>query len=241
MRCMHIINIGFRMAWFKLRLAHAAILTQIGPPSSQPALILMARQSGGTTGPGSDDQAKVGEGDRVTHIVGSAGMKQQTDDKATRDQQGYSLLEFTHAQTPHWVFQERPRSPDSQWQGLISVVETGMTKSMNEDYEADEESANPATPPSPSSPQRCRTMQENEDEERKEEDAYDKAYIAHLVVKLRGERLHMSHDGEARDFAIQKSLGSDGAECALPMTMMKRFPKLGHSMSTSHLCLQTNQ
>ena len=30
----------------------------------------------------------------------------------------------------------------------------------------------------------------------------------------------MSHDGEARDFAIQKSLGSDGAECALPMTMM---------------------
>ena len=56
----------------------------------------MARQSGGTTRPGSDDQAKVGEGDRVTHIVGSAGMQQQTDDKATRDQQGYSFLEFTH-------------------------------------------------------------------------------------------------------------------------------------------------
>ena len=45
----------------------------------------MARHSGGTTRPGSDGQAKVGEGDRVTHIVGSAGMKQQTDDKATRD------------------------------------------------------------------------------------------------------------------------------------------------------------
>ena len=172
------------MAWFKLRLAHAAISTQICSPGSRPALILMARQSGGTTRPGSDDQAKVGEGDRVTHIVGSAGMKQQTDDKATRDQQGYSFLEFTHAQTPDWVFQERPRSPDSQWQGLISVVETGMTKSMNEDYEADEESANPATPPSPRPPQGCRKRQDNEDSSDEERKKNNMPTIKHILRTL---------------------------------------------------------
>ena len=93
----------------------------------------------------------------MTHIVGSAGMKQQTDDKATRDQQGYGF--FTHANTPDWAYGERPRSPDSQWQGLISAVETGMTRSMNEDDEA----ANPAAPPGPRTPQRCRKRQDNED------------------------------------------------------------------------------
>ena len=118
----------------------------------------------------------------MTRIAGSAGMQQQTDDKATRDQQGYGF--FTHAKTPDWVFGERPRSPGSQWQGLISVVETGTTKSMNDDYEADEESASPATPPSPSSPQRCRTRQDNEDSSDDERKKKNMPTIKHILRTL---------------------------------------------------------
>ena len=38
-----------------------------------------------------------------------------------------------------------------------------MTRSMNEDYEADDKSANPAAPPGPRTPQRCRKRQDNDD------------------------------------------------------------------------------
>ena len=59
-----------------------------------------------------------------------------------------------------------------------------MTKSMNEDYEADEESANPATPPSPSALQRCRKRQDNEDSSDEERKKKKMPTIKHMLRTL---------------------------------------------------------
>ena len=84
-----------------------------------------------------------------------------------------------------------------------------MTRSMNEDYEADDEAAHPAAPPGPRTPQRCRKRQDNEDSS-DEEPKTEKAPTIKRRIILRTlssssevKRLHMSHDGEAHDFAIQ--------------------------------------